>query len=133
MTAEGLMLIGGVTAFVLTVYRVRHRALREKYALLWLALAFVLLICGLFPRLIMSVAEVAHLSYISAVVFVALAAIYLFAFTVSTSLTRLYRRNVRLMQEIALLEERVKNLESRNGLQSGRPAEGRTGALTDNP
>ena len=111
MNAETLMLIGGATAFGLTLYWVRRRELREKYAVAWVLLAGLLLFVGLFPGLLMAVAEYAHLSYVAAVLFVALTLVYLFSFTVSVSLTHQYRRNVRLTQEVAILEERVRKLE----------------------
>ena len=59
----------------------------------------------------MSLADASRLSYPAAVLFVALAAIYVFSFTVSVSLSRQYRRNTRLNQEIALLELRLRGLE----------------------
>jgi hypothetical protein len=74
--------------------------------------AFVLLVSGLFPGLIMSAASASHLSYPAAVLFVALAVMYVFSFTVSVSLTRQYRRNVRLTQELAILEMRLRRLEA---------------------
>ncbi len=115
MTAELLMLLGGASAFALTLYWVRRRELREKYAVAWVLLASALLILGLFPSLIKSFAEWAHLSYPAAVLLVALTLIYLFSFTVSVSLTHQYRRNIRLTQEIALLEKRVRDLEAMLG------------------
>lgn len=111
MTAELLMLFGGAGAFGVTLYWVRRRELREKYAVAWVGLASLLFLVGLFPRSIMWFAEWAHLSYPAAVLFVALTLIYLFAFTVSVSLTHQTRRNIRLTQELALLEERVRQLE----------------------
>jgi hypothetical protein len=111
MNAERLMLLGGVAAFALTIYWVRNRDLREKYAVAWIVVAFLLLLCGMFPSAIMSLADASRLSYPAAVLFVALAAIYVFAFTVSVSLTRHYRRNLRLIQELSLLEARVRSLE----------------------
>jgi hypothetical protein len=111
MTAETLMLAGGVTSFALTLYWVRSRELREKYAVAWVLLATGLLVVGLFPGLVMRSAEYAHLSYGVAVLFAALTLIYLFAFAVSVSLTHQYRRTVRLTQHVALLEERVRELE----------------------
>lgn len=111
MTAETLMLVGGVCSFVLTLSWVRRRELREKYAVVWTIVAFLLLLSGLFPGVIMSFADAAHLAYPSAVLFVALGVIYIFSFAVSVSLSKQYRRNVRLTQEIALLEERVRQLE----------------------
>ena len=111
MSAETLMLVGGILSFLLTLHWVRSRSLREKYAVIWLAVAFLLLLCGLFPRVLMAWAETYHLSYPAAVLFVALAVIYSFAFSVSVSLTRQYRRNTRLTQELAILEHRVRTLE----------------------
>lgn len=111
MTAELLMMLGGATAFAITLYWVRRRELREKYAVAWVALASLLLLIGLFPRPIMWFAESARLSYSTAVLFISLPLIYLYAFTVSVSLTHQNRRNVRLTQELAILEERVRQLE----------------------
>lgn len=113
LTAERLMLIGGLAAFLLTIHWVRRRDLREKYAVGWVVVAFVLLLIGFFPTAIMSMADAAHLSYPAAVLFVSLAAIYLFSFGVSVSLTRQYRKNIRLTQEIAMLERRIRMLEDR--------------------
>lgn len=111
MNAETLMLIGGTSAFALTVYWVRSRELREKYAVAWTAVAVLLFLVGLFPEALMRLADRAHLSYSAAVLFVALTLIYFFSFAVSVSLTHQYRRNVRLTQELALLGERVRRLE----------------------
>jgi hypothetical protein len=111
MRAEDLMLVGGVSAFAITIHWVRRRELREKYAVAWVILASLLLLVGLFPSTIMWFADWAHLSYPAAVLLISLTLIYLFSFTVSVSLTHQYRRNVRLTQELAILEERVRQLE----------------------
>jgi len=115
ITAEILMTIGGVSAFVLTLGWVRERELREKYAVVWILVAFALLIVGLFPSLVMTFAAYARLSYPAAVLMVALVVIYLFAFSVSVSISRQYRRNARLTQELALMEMRLRELERRVG------------------
>lgn len=119
MDASLLMLLGGCGAFALTVYWVRSRDLRERYAVGWLLLATALLICGLFPELLMGLARAVQLSYPAAVLFIALAAIYCFSFFVSVSLTHQYRRNVRLVQEMALLERRLRTAEERLALREG--------------
>jgi hypothetical protein len=133
LTAERLMLIGGLTSFLLTVHWVRRRDLREKYAVGWVLVACVLLLTGLFPGVIMSLADAAHLSYPAAVLFVALAVVYVFSLGVSVSLTRQYRRNVRLTQEVAMLERRIRLLEEeayRRGAAGAANAEGQLGGLT---
>ena len=76
MNAELMMLLGGLTAFGLTVYWVRSRDLREKYAAMWLLVAFLLLLCGLFPGAIMEFANAAHLGYAAAVLSRLAAAVY---------------------------------------------------------
>lgn len=111
ITAELLMLVGGVATFVLTLYWVRSRQLLEKYAVMWVFVALVVLLCGIFPDAIKYFAEHARLGYATAVLFVSLGAIYFFSFTVSVSLSRQYRRNIRLTQEIAILEQRLRVLE----------------------
>ena len=122
MSAERLMLVGGVAAFLLTVYWVRSRQLRERYAIGWLLVATILLLCGVFPRSIMWFASSARLSYPSAVLFIALAAMYCFSFFVTVSLTRQYRRNVRLLQEIAILNSRLRDVEAKLQRPPERPA-----------
>ena len=105
------MLIAGVLGFLLTLHWVRSRDLREKYAAGWLFIAGIVLLSGLFPKWIMTLADAAKLSYPAAVLLAALVVIYGFGFSVSVTLTRLHRRNHRLLQEIALLEERLQLLE----------------------
>ena len=54
------------------------------------------------------------------VLFIALAVIYGFAFSVSASLTRQHRASRRLLQEVALLEERLRRLETTRDGESRR-------------
>jgi Uncharacterized conserved protein (DUF2304) len=111
INAEFLMLLGGVGAFAMTLYWVRVRELRERYAIGWLAVATLLLLTGIFPDALKYAADQAHLSYPALVLFVALGFIYLNSFFVSVALTKQYRWNVRLTQQMALLEERLRRLE----------------------
>jgi hypothetical protein len=112
INAERLMMIGGIAAFALTLAWVRRRDLREKYSLLWLACAACLLVCGLFPELLMTAAHWCRLSYPAAVLFVAVTMAYFFAFGVTVALTRYHRRHTRLLQMVALLEHRLARLEA---------------------
>jgi hypothetical protein len=117
INAEFLMLLGGCGAFAMTLYWVRVRELRERYAIGWLAVATLLLLTGLFPDVLKSLADRAHLSYPALVLFVALGLIYMNSFFVSVALTKHYRWNVRLTQQMALLEERVRRLEEEKGVK----------------
>lgn len=113
LTAESLMFLGGLTAFLLTLYLVRNRELREKYAVGWIVAAVLLLVCGMFPEVLKTAARTVRLSYPAAVLFIALTAIYLFAISVSISLTRQHRRTLRLMQDMALLEHSLRKVEEK--------------------
>jgi hypothetical protein len=115
INAEFLMLLGGVGAFLMTLYWVRVRELRERYAIGWLLVATLLLLTGIFPDVLKSIAERAHLSYPALVLFVALGLIYVNSFFVSVALTKQYRWNVRLTQQMALLEERLRRIEDARG------------------
>ena len=112
LKAEHFMMVGGIAAFFITLYWVRRRELRVKYALSWLGIGCLLLIAGLFPGIIMRTAERFHFSYAALVTFVTAGMLFLFAFSVSISLSRQYRRNIRLTQEVSLLEKRIKDLEA---------------------
>ena len=118
MNAERLMMAAGVIAFLLTLYWVRSRELKERYALGWLALATALLFFGFFPDLIKQFAKTWHLSYSSAVLFFSLAVIYVYSFFVSVSLSRQHRKTTRLIQEVGILKEQVQNLRSHH--ESGK-------------
>lgn len=111
LKAEHFMMAGGIAAFLITLYWVRRRELRVKYALSWLGISSFLLIIGFFPSIIMGTANKLHFSYAALVAFLTAGMLFLFAFSVSISLSRQYRRNIRLTQEIALLEQRVRELE----------------------
>lgn len=124
VNAENLMLVGGVGAFLMTIHWVRVRELRERSAIGWLLVATLLLLAGLFPEAVKTMAERARLSYPAAVLFAALVIIYLNSFFVSVALSRQYRSNVRLTQQLALLEERVNRLS---------PAPARTGESSVDP
>jgi hypothetical protein len=118
MNAERLMMLGGIAAFALTLLWVRKRDLREKYSLLWLCCATCLLVCGLFPELIMTAAHWCKLSYSAAVLFVAVTMAYFFAFGTTVALTHCHRRITRLLQTTALLEHRLARLESTREIES---------------
>lgn len=111
MNAERLMMLSGIASFVMTLYWVRNRELREKYALGWTALAVLLLVAGMFPEGVKWFADWAHLSYGVAVLFVALGLIYVFSIMLTVSLTRQYRAHVRLTQDLAIAEQRIQRLE----------------------
>ncbi len=111
MRAEYMMLAAGISVFLLTLYWVRKREIREKYAVAWMAAATIALAAGVFPQAVMYLAPKLHMGYTSFVLLLCLILGYFFAACTSISLSRQYHRNLRLTQELALLENRVRKLE----------------------
>lgn len=118
MNAERLMLIAGVAAFLITLFWVRSREIREKYAMLWLLVSLCLLLLGFFPQSIMELAKACHLSYVALVLLIGLVLSYTFGFFVSVALTRQHRRNVQLAQQLTLTNWRLRKLEEVVGKSS---------------
>lgn len=137
MSAELVMTICGWSAFVVTIYWVRDRELREKYAMAWLSMAAYFLVLGTFPQIIKSFAEWANMAYATAALLFMVPPLYAFCFANNVSQSRQFRRNQRLMQELALLQRRVRQLESQRpeppGTNGGRNGNGQSLPRTVEP
>lgn len=91
---------------------VRRRRLREKYALLWIVTAVVLLILSVWRGAVSSIAGVLGVSYGPAVIF-AVGALFVLIVLLhySTVISALTDRTVVLAQRMAVLEQRIADLE----------------------
>ena len=93
---------------------VRRRRLREKYALLWILTAIVLLILSVWRGAVDSIAGALGVSYGPAVIF-AIGALFVLVVLLhySTVISALTDRTVVLAQKVASLEHRIDELERR--------------------
>ena len=105
-------LIAAIAAalFLLVIFElIRGRRLQERYALLWLVTGVVILVLALWRDALRLVAEQLGIAYPPSALFVVG---FLFILVVllhySTVISELSERNVRLAQEIALVEERLR-------------------------
>ena len=96
---------------LLSLELVRRRRLKEKYALLWIFSTLVMLVISLFPRVIMRIAPLMHMHHLTLVVFIAFFFLILLCMGYSVSISRLTENNKVLNQEMALLAQRVEELE----------------------
>ena len=105
-TIASLLLLLGVLELV------RRRRLREKYALLWIVTAIVLLILSVWRGAVTSIAQALGVSYGPAVIF-AVGAVFVLVVLLhySTVISALTDRTVVMAQRIAILEERIATLE----------------------
>jgi len=101
-----------VLIFLLTIEFIRRRALKERYALLWLAASVVLIPLVLWYELLLKISKVLGIAYppatilLTAIVFIIL---ILFHFSVALSKTR--RHEEKLLLRIAEQDERLAALE----------------------
>ena len=98
---------------------VRRRRLREKYALLWILTAIVLLILSLWRGLVDSIAIALGISY-GPLITIGVGALFFLIVLLhySTVISALTDRTVELAQHVAMLEHRLRELESQNGDRS---------------
>ena len=106
-TIASLVLLFGVLELV------RRRRLREKYALLWIRTAIVLLILSVWRGAVTSIATALGVSYGPTILF-AVGALFVLVVLLhySTVISALTDRTVVLSQQMALLEERLRKLEA---------------------
>ena len=100
---------------------VRRRRLREKYALLWILTAIVLLILSLWRGLVDSVAIALGISY-GPLITIAVGALFVLVVLLhySTVISALTDRSAVLAQQVAMLEERLRRLEDEEDKQPER-------------
>jgi hypothetical protein len=109
-----LIAIAGAGGLLLVVLElVRRRSLLERYALLWLACAVVLLILAAWRDLLERVADVVGIAYAPNALFVlAFGAILVVLLHFSIAVSRLADQAKVLAQREAMLDERLRRLEA---------------------
>jgi hypothetical protein len=103
--------------FLLVIFElIRSRRLQERYALLWLITGGVILLLSVWRDALRMVSEQIGIAYPPSALFIIG---FLFILVVllhySTVISELSERNVRLAQDIALVEERLRVHERREG------------------
>jgi hypothetical protein len=109
--------------FLLVIFElIRSRRLQERYALLWLVTGSVILLLSVWRDALRLVAEQIGIAYPPSALFV-IGFLFILAVLLhySTVISELAERNVRLAQDIALVEERLRIHERR---AEGAHAEG---------
>ena len=121
-TPLGVSIAAAIASLVLLVAvleLVRRRRLREKYALLWILTAIVLLVLSVWRGAVTSIATALGVSYGPTVLF-AVGALFVLVVLLhySTVISALTDRTVVLAQKVASLEQRIDELERRQDADS---------------
>ncbi len=104
-----------VLLLILVLEVVRRGMLKERYALLWLAVACTGLIFGIFPSLIVWTARLLHFQYVTLLFALSFAFLLGIVLSFSIIISRQTERTRALTQEVALLASQLKELEKRVG------------------
>jgi len=101
-----------VILLLLVLELVRRRRLQERYAILWILTALVLLVLSIWRGALESMAGMVGIAYAPALLF-AITSFFVVIVLLhySTVISRLSQQNTSLAQAVALLEQRVRRLE----------------------
>jgi len=112
--------LAALAVLVLTVELLRRRALREKYAVIWLIVSIAAVVFTVFPGLLLRLSQRLGFQIPANFVF-AIAALVLLIVGMQLSLEvgRLEDRSQRLAEEVGLLRHDIEQLRSERGTTSG--------------
>ncbi|MBP8626428.1 MAG: DUF2304 domain-containing protein [Syntrophorhabdaceae bacterium] len=110
----GLISIG---FFIVTFEFIRKRYLREEYAILWLLTSLAIALLSLWPGLIEIISRITGFYYITAILIVIFVFLIAILMHYSIVISKMKEMNKELVQQYALLEYKVRELEEKNSLQ----------------
>lgn len=101
-----------IVYFIFILYFLKKRALELKYTLIWLLAGAVMLVLVTFPHLMHKIVRLVGIQSSMNGLYIALIAfIIMILMTLTSIVSRLSYKIRRLIQEYALLEERLRQLE----------------------
>src|SRR3954470_18501482 len=107
-------ILGTLALFLLVLELVRRRRLLERYALVWLGSAFILLALGVWKGLLSIISDAIGIAYPPSALFViAFGFVLLLLLHFSIAVSQLSDQTKVLAQRLALLEQRNSELEDK--------------------
>jgi len=103
-----------ISILVVVIELIRRNHLKERYSLIWLATAFVLILFSVWRTLLHSIAKALGIYYPPSFLFL-LAIMFLLVLLLhfSTIVSSLSENNKRLAQELGVLKSRIKKIENK--------------------
>ena len=107
------VIMGGISIVVLliTLESIRRHHLHERYAILWVGTAGVILLGALFPKSVALLRAVTGMEYTTVFIAVAFTFLVLVAFHFSISISFAKSKQAKIAQRVANLEARLRRLE----------------------
>lgn len=118
MTVKAQILIVVILLIALgaLIYIVKKRALELKYVLLWLACDIILLIFAIFPQLMDVFSGIfGIMSPVNMLFFFGFVFSLMIIFSLTVALSRVTGNVRRMAQQMAMLEERLRDYEQKSG------------------
>ncbi len=113
--------IAVVCYFIIILYYLKRRMLELKYTLIWLAAGVVMGIMIYFPELLVRFARMLGIeSNMNGLYILCIAFILMILMTLTAIVSRQQMKIRTLIQEISMLEKRVREMESNAGNMEGR-------------
>ncbi|MEK6531218.1 MAG: DUF2304 domain-containing protein [Deltaproteobacteria bacterium] len=108
---QTIAIIGSLLLFVAIIDLVRRGLLKEKYSVLWLMSALVLLVLSIKKQILDTVAAYLGIAYPPSLLFlVAFLFVFLIVLHFSVVISVLHEKNKILAQELALLKDMMKDI-----------------------
>jgi hypothetical protein len=105
-------LLGALVTLAFMFELLRRRRMREKYAVLWISVAVVVIVFGAFPPLLYWLANVVGIATpLNLVFFLAMLVLLIVSVQLSAEISSLERETQTLAEECALLRNRIERLE----------------------
>ena len=115
MNTRAQILVISIAAIflILILQLVRKQKLEIRYAFLWILLSISIFIMGCFPQLITVISRFCGIQTpVNMLFFIGICFLLVIIFSLSTALSRNSEKLKQLTQEIGLLEERLRNVQS---------------------
>ena len=105
--------IAALVVMTFTLELIRRRKLREEYAILWIARSVAFLVFAAWPKLLFRIRDYLGVYYLTTVFILAFTFLCLVIIGLSAALSRRADETCRLAQQVALLEKRLADLDSK--------------------
>lgn len=122
LTNQIVFILGALCLLLFVLWLLKRGALTVKYSLLWLLCGVVLLLFAVCPYLVYVIRDLLDMQVPSNVVFLLIDGFaLLLLISLSVAVSQLSEKSKRQAQSIALLENRVRELEKGSGQPGGGP------------
>lgn len=114
MRLQYLLILGAFVLFFMIVWLIKNNKIEIKYAIIWLAFSFTMILFSIFPQLVFILGDITRvINPVNFVFLTQIVFILLILLSVSAVISGFSKKIKRLAQTSALLEKRVRELEEK--------------------